>query len=322
MPSKPGSLTFAVITKSLNNPAFQVAEKGANDRAAELGGVGIIWTAPTASDPAEEVQMIEGFISKHVDGLIVDSLGPSACAAVDEAMKAGIPVVMWDSDCPDSTRISYVGSDNYKGGYAAGQIYAQAVQGKGQQNIAILTGTPGAFNLGQRDQGFTKALDDLKIPYKVVATVPCYEDLSKAVSAVEDTLRGNSSINGFYFDGPWSLLVDPSNLPLMASKAKAGELTVVSFDTLPPQIQYVKNGSVIGLVGQKYYGWGYQGIQVMYQIVKNKLQYPKFVNMGLDIVTPQVETIARQQTITPDEMTNLWNTFNFKEKPLLPQDVQ
>ncbi len=319
--SKPGFLNFAVVAKSLNNPAFQVAEKGANDRAAELGDVGITWTAPTNADAAEEVQMIEGFIAKHVDGILVDSLGPSACGAVNEAIKAGIPVVMWDSDCPDSERNAYVGSDNFKGGYAAGLLYAKAVQGKGQQNVAILTGTPGASNLQQRDQGFTKALDDQQIPYKIVTTVPCYEDLAKSVTAVEDTLRGNPSINGFFFDGPWSLLVDPSNLPVMTSKVQSGALTVVSFDTLPPEIQYVTNGSVIGLVGQTYYGWGYQGIQVLYQIVKNHLKYPKFVNTGLGIVTPQPEMVGDQQSITPQAMNQLWSSFSFKEKPLLPQDL-
>jgi len=152
--------------------------------------------------------------------------------------------------------------------------------------------------------------------------VPCDESLSKAVSEVEDTLRGNPNINGFYFDGPWPLLVDPTNLPVMIGDVKAGKLTVVSFDSLPEEIQYVSNGSVVGLVGQDYYGWGYQGMQVLYQIVKNHLKYPKKIDLGLTIVTPQPETIMGYHTVTPQDMNKLWANFSFKETPLMPENSQ
>ena len=59
------TLKFVAIAKSLNNPAFQVAEKGARDRVAELGDVDLEWTAPTAADAAEMVQMIEELYPKR-----------------------------------------------------------------------------------------------------------------------------------------------------------------------------------------------------------------------------------------------------------------
>jgi ribose transport system substrate-binding protein len=311
---KSETLEFAAIAKTLDNPGFTVAEKGAKDRVVELGNVKLEWTAPPGADAAKMVQLIESFIQKDVDGLLIDSLGPGVCGAVDQAVDAGIPVVMWDSDCPDSKRTAYVGSDNYEGGVKAGELYAAATKGKGKQRIAILTGVPGAFNLGERDRGFKDGLKKAGADFEIVRTVAGYDDLAKSVDAVLSTLRGDPSINGFYFDGPWPLLVDPKQLSLVTDRVKDGSLTVVSFDTLEPQLEWVRNDWTIGLVGQRYYSWGYQGIQVLNEIVRNDAKYPEIVDTGLDVVTKKGEG----ENLTPEEMQTRWDTFVFKEKPIEP----
>lgn len=307
--------TYVAIAKSLNNPAFVVGENGAMDRAAELGNVKIEWVAPDTEDPAKQVQMIEGYVQRGVDGLLINSLGPSVCGAVDQAVAAGIPVVMWDSDCPDGNRSAYVGADNYKGGVRAAELYASATEDKGLQKIAILTGVPGSFNLGERERGFVEGLAETGIDYEIVTTVPGYDDLTKSVDAVESTLQGDPTINGFYFTGPWPLLVEPEALPLMVERIKAGELTVVGFDTLEPTLQYAADGLVVGLVGQKYYGWGYQGVTVLDEIVRNGAEYPAIINTGLDVVTPTGE----DDTFTPEEMKKMWESGKFDEVPITPE---
>lgn len=316
--AKSGKLHFVAIAKSLNNSAFQIAENGAKDRIAELGDVEIEWTAPSSSDPGQMVQMIEGYVQKGVDGLLIDSLGPSVSTAIDMAAEAGIPVICWDSDAPESKRLAYVGCDNYQGGVEAGALYAEAAKGKGKQKIAILTGVPGAFNLQERDRGFVDGLKKNNVDFEIVTTVPGYDDLTKSVEAVESTLRGNAAINGFYFDGPWPLLVEESNLQLMIQKVKAGELTVVSFDTLQPCLPYCEKGYVYGLVGQKYYGWGYQGVTVLYEIVKHKAKYPPIIYTGIDIVTKN----GGPGRLAAADVIKMWEAGKFNEKPIMPEDVK
>jgi ribose transport system substrate-binding protein len=308
------TIHIAAIAKTLDNPGFAVAEKGAKDRVVELGDVKLDWTAPAGADPAKEVQLIESYIQKGVDGLLIDSLGPAVCGAVDQAIAAGIPVVMFDSDCPDSKRTAYVGSDNFAGGVMAGELYAAAAKGKGKQRIAILTGVPGAFNLGERDRGFKEGLNRAGADYQIVRTVAGYDDLQKSVDAVVSTLRGDPSIDGFYFDGPWPMLVDPKSVQLVIDRVEAGSLTVMSFDTLQPQLQWVSNDWVVGLVGQRPYSWGYQGIQVLHEIVKNDAKYPEFVKTGLDVVTKD----GGNGRVKPEVLDQKWKTFSFKEEPIMP----
>lgn len=313
--------TYVAISKSLDNPAFAVAEVGAKDRLAELEAEGytinLEWTAPLGSDPAKEVEMIESYIQRGVDGLLVNSLGPSVCAAVDQAMDAGIPVVMWDSDCPESKRLSYVGTDNYQGGIECAKMYAEAVEGKGHQKIFILTGQPGAFNLQERSRGFKDGLDQLGVDYEIVTEVPGFDDLTKSVEAVESTLQGDDTITGFFSNGPWPFLVDSSNLPTLIDRVKNGGLTVVSFDTLSPAMWYLENDVVVGMFGQKYYGWGYHGVSVLHDIVANGAEYPPIVQTGGDVVTKD----GRNGSFTSADFAKAWEEFSFKEVPITPEEA-
>ncbi|MEC3853668.1 substrate-binding domain-containing protein [Paenarthrobacter ureafaciens] len=307
-------LTFVAIFKALGNAGVTAAKKGMEERAKEIGNIKVEVTAPSAPDAAAQVQLIESYVQRGVDGLMVSSLGPSVCEAIDSAMSRGIPVITFDSDCPDSKRLTYVGSDNKAGGQAAGKLYAEAVKGKGKQRIAILTGVLGSQNLTERDQGFQEGLKQAGIDFEIVKTVPGNDDVPKSVDAVESTLRGDQSINGFFFDGPWPFLVESSNLPTLVDRAKSGGLTVVAFDTIQPEMDAVKNGLAYALVGQKYYGWGYQGAQVLDQIVRHGAKFDSVTATGFDLVTKE----GGEGRFTPDEMDSLWQSYAFKETPIMP----
>ncbi len=307
-------LTFVAIFKALGNAGVTAAQTGMENRAKEIGNIKVEVTAPTTPDAAAEVQLIESYVQRKVDGLMVSSLGPAVCDAVDSAIDAGIPVIMFDSDCPKSKRLTYVGSDNFKGGQIAGQLYADAVKGKGKQRIAILTGVLGTENLTQRDNGFTDALKTAGVDFEIATTVAGNDDVPKSVDAVESTLRGDPTINGFFFDGPWPFLVDQSNLPTLVEKTKNGSLNVVAFDTIQPEMDAVRNGLAYALVGQKYYGWGYQGVQVLDQIVRHGAKFGALTATGFDVVTKA----GGAGLYTPDAMDALWKTYDFKETPVTP----
>ncbi len=308
-------LLIVGIPKTLDNAGYAVARNGAETRIEELGGnINLEWVAPTGADPAKQVQLIESYVQRGADGIFVSALGPSVCNAIDQAIAAGVTVTTFDSDCPDSDRISYVGSDNYEGGYQSGILYAEAVEGEGAQRIAILTGVVGAVNLGERDAGFIAALEDEGVDFEIVTTVPGNDDLTKSVEAVESTLRGDPTINGFFFDGPWPLLVERSNLPTMIDRVESGDLTVVSFDTIQPELAWVEDDLVVGLVGQKYYGWGYQSVQVLNGIIRNGDEFGELADTGIDIVTKD----GGDGRFSVAEMNDFWDAGVFDEEPIQP----
>ena len=309
-PAPAKSYVFAWIPKALNNPVFALGRDGAFKKASEItdrgpDSVDVIYTGSVASDAAEQVRVMEDIIAKGVDGIGISVNDPTALEdVINKAMDAGIPVMCWDSDSPKSKRFTYLGVNNFDGGKAAADLLVKAMGTKGK--VALLTGVPGALNLEERIRGFKEGIK----PYpdiEIVATVACYDDINKGVEVVEETMLANPDLNGWFLVGLWPLFAEKGSMPLWEKAAKSGKVMTVAFDTLPVELEYMKEGYLQGLVGQKYWGWGYDTIQMLYDHVAKGKKFPDWVDSGMDIVT----------THNVDAMATAWKTHDFT-KPLPP----
>ncbi|HEY8498115.1 MAG TPA: sugar-binding protein [Limnochordales bacterium] len=306
----PGSkLVFAWVPKALNNPVFELGRDGAFQKARELTAQGpytveVLYVGSVASDAAEQVRVIEDVIARGVDGIALSANDPTALKdVIDKAVAAGIPVMTWDSDSPDSKRFTYLGVNNYEGGRAAADLLVRAMGTRGK--VALLTGVPGAFNLEERIRGFRDEI--AKYPgIQIVRTVYCNDDINLGVQVVEETMQAYPDLNGWFFVGLWPLFAERGSMPLWEAAARRGMKTV-AFDTLPVELEYLKDGLLHGLVGQKYWGWGYDAIQILYDRVVHGKTFPNWVDSGMDLVTAK----------NVDAMIQAWQTRDFT-KPLPP----
>jgi len=301
---------FAWIPKALNNPVFELGRSGALQKAKELteqtgDTVEVLYVASVNSDAAEQVRVIEDVISKGVSGIGVSCNDPTALKdVIDKAIDAGIPVMTWDSDSPESKRFTYLGVSNYEGGKAAADLLIKAMGTKGK--VAVLTGVPGAFNLEERIRGFKDGIKDYP-DIEIVTTVACDDDINKGVQVVEEVMQAHPDLNGWFFVGLWPLFAERGSMPLWEAAAKSGTLKTVAFDTLPVELELLKDGYLSGLVGQKYWGWGYDTIQMLYDYIVNNKRYESWTDSGMDIVT--IKNV--------DAMIEAWETQDFT-KPLPP----
>src|SRR5215211_1102326 len=114
-PGKP--LTIAVIPKGTTHEFWKAIHAGAVKAAQELGAQGdsvtIIWKGPLREDEREQqVQVVEGFISQRVDGIVLAPLDNRALARpVEEAKQAGVPTVIIDSGLESDAIVSFVATD-------------------------------------------------------------------------------------------------------------------------------------------------------------------------------------------------------------------
>jgi ribose transport system substrate-binding protein len=306
-PLADNTITIAWIPKALGNPVFETGRIGAETKAKELTEKGpykveIVYTASVNSDIAEQARVVEDVISKGVDAIGISCNEPTGCVApINKAVEAGIPVMTWDSDSPDSNRFTYLGVDNVEGGKAAAELLKAALPEGGK--VAILTGVPGAANLEARITGFKDSVAGSNL--EIVTVVACNDDISTGVQVVEETMQKYPDLSGWFFAGLWPLLANQGSMPQWEAAGKAGTLKTVSFDTLPVELEFVKQGLVYGLVGQKYWGWGYDTVQMIYDKIVNGKTFDTFTNSGMDIVT----------AVNVDAMITAWNENDFT-KPL------
>lgn len=277
-------LVFAFVPKLLDNPVFQVAWQGAQGAAKDLGDgmIEVQRFAPVKSDAVEQAQIIESLIEKKVDGIAVSVNDADALTeSINKAVDAGIPVVCFDSDAPKSKRFAYYGTANFPSGRQMAGHLIKLIGTQGE--IALLMGTPGAPNLEERRQGITEHLKAYP-GIKIVATEYCYDDVNKGVSVMETAIQAHPDLKGWILPGAWALFTPP---PGPFASKKPGDLAVVSIDALPEQLDYVRQGYVQVLMGQKLWGWGYESIRLLKEYKEGKTPAQPLIDSGLDIITKE-----------------------------------
>jgi ribose transport system substrate-binding protein len=300
------NLTIAWIPKALDNPVFEVGRAGAVQKAAELTASGpveveVLYVGSIASDAAEQARVIEDVIARRVDAIAISCNDPTACIdPINRATAAGIPVMTWDADSPQSQRFTYFGLDNIKAGQAAANLLVQAMGTRGK--VAILTGVPGAFNLEERIRGFKEGIAQYP-DIEVVTTVATNDDINLGVQVLEETMQAYPDLNGWFFAGMWPLFAERGSMPLWEDASLNRGMKTVAFDALPVELEMLKDGYLSGLIDQKNWGWGYDTIQIIYDYLVNGKEFNSFTDSGFNIIT--------QNNV--DAMIRAWETNDFTQ---------
>jgi len=285
------ALIFAIVPKAINNPFYNDVRRGCEAEAKKLG-VTCDFTGPTVTEIQPQIQVLEGLIQRHVDGMAVAPVdGKAAVPVIKQAIAAGIAVVTFDSDAASgSGRLAFIGTDNYAGGVALGKQFAMALPSGGK--YAIITGGLGAENLNERIKGVHDGLKQAGVADKFTevsgSPFPCNDDVNRAVQLIEQALAAHPDLSGVVAVGGWPLFAPEAYKQALKPKAaamKAGKFAVVSFDTLRAELEILKAGYVSALVGQRPYQMGVDSIDALYAYVTKKTKPADPSHTGLDVVT-------------------------------------
>ena len=119
----------------------------------------MIWRGPLREDDRDaQVSEVEGFISRGVSGIVLAPLDESGAGRPGHRSHepTKIPVVIFDSGLKGDNYVSFVATDNIKGGRMAGERIAQSLGGKGK--VVLLRYAEGHDSTGKREQGFLEAM--------------------------------------------------------------------------------------------------------------------------------------------------------------------
>lgn len=91
-------MRIALVVKALGIGFFEAAAKGAEEAAAEIGDVEIIYTGPTDTTAEGQIEVINSLIAQGVDAIAISANDQDALVpALQKAMQRGITVISWDS---------------------------------------------------------------------------------------------------------------------------------------------------------------------------------------------------------------------------------
>ena len=280
--------TFAVVPKAMNNPFFDLARDGCEARAAELGNVTCLYIGPVEHEATTQAQIIEDLITQGVDGLAISvSDIAAATTVIDRATEAGIAVITFDSDAPDSTRVAYVGTDNKLFGEDLGKLLLQVAPNGG--TYGMISGGAAAPNLALRVDGVREALEGSN--WTEVPGSPTFsnDDIALAVQQMSDLKTANPDLSAIVPVGGWPMFA-PDGWKNFVDQYKAdldsGAFALVVADTLPQQLELLKEGYANGLVGQRPYEMGEKAMDTLLAIVNGET-VEEIIYTGNDVVTAE-----------------------------------
>ena len=275
---------IAVIVKTENANFWQNVKKGAEAAGKDLGNeYKVTFQGPQAETAIdEEVNMVNNAINRGVSGIVLAASDPEALIPpVKKAFENGIPVVIIDSGINSDGKYyqSFLATDNR----AAGKLAAEkllAKHGMKKGKVAVMSYTPGAASAIERTGGF---MDEVKKQQDIKLMEPLYSqsDMVTALNQTIDVLTSNPDLTAIF----------GANEPTAVGMARAikergfaGKLIAVGFDGNQDLQNFVRDGTLEGIVVQSSYQMGYKGVNTINKIIKGE-KVDKFIDTGVVFVT-------------------------------------
>lgn len=295
--ANPTDTTFAneeyvMITTAVTMPMYVNHDQAAFRKWGQKMGVKVSILGPAEWDVPAQINTIEEVIGTRPTGLLINGTDPAIAQAINKAVAAGIPTVVYDSDIPNSNRHAFLGTDWYEIGKMQGEEMVKLLKGKGK--VAYM----GILGLTNMESGFQGLLDVLK-KYPGIEVVGKYDDKAN----VEEAARLTSDIIAAHPDVGGICGFDSNSGPGIAlavrEAGRTGAIKITTVDWEPEHLQLVKDGAIQMLAGQKRELFTWYGAQFLYDIVHhtNRLaendtkagitSIPYYINTGLLKITKE-----------------------------------
>ena len=294
-----GGITIAVIPKGTSHVFWQSIHAGAQKAATDLG-VSIIWRGPLREDDRDaQVSEVEGFVSRGISGICLAPLDETALVPpVQEAVRQKIPVVIFDSGLKSDEYVSFVATDNTKGGQLGGQRLAESIGKKGK--VVLLRYAEGHDSTGKREQGFLEAMK--QYPGIDIVSSNQYggayvESAYKKAEALLSTYKrpdGSLGVDGIFTPNE---SVSFAMLRVLQDNGWAGKVKFVGFDASPNLVQGLRSGGLDAIVVQDPVRMGYTAVETMVKHLKGQ-PVDKWIDTGVQVATkdnmdtPQIKPLV------------------------------
>ena len=278
----------AVIPKGTTHEFWKAIHAGALAAAGELRAEGVtvnvIWKGPLREDDREQqVQVVENFTGRRVSGMVLAPLDArSLVAPTEEAVRAGIPVVIIDSALNSTAPVSTVSTDNYKGGVLGARRLGEVLGGKGK--VILVRVLAGSASTDQREAGF---LDTIAKEFPGIQVISS----DQHAGATRDTAyrtaqnllnRFGRDVNGIF--APNESSATGMLLALKDAGLAAGKIKFIGFDSGAQINAALRNGDLQGIVVQSPFRMGYLGVKTLVASLRGQ-KVERVIDTGCVMIT-------------------------------------
>jgi ribose transport system substrate-binding protein len=280
---------YILIAANINLPYWQEAQAGLND-IGRTAGVKVELDGPATFSPQEELTAFQQAVASHPSGIMVSVTDPRLFnEPINNAIAQGLPVITIDADAPESRRVLFIGTDNFRAGQESGKHMADLLGGQGS---VLMIGLAGQLNTEERVRGVNEALK--KYPgVKIIQTVDDKGDPNNAFDAVSNLLQKKTKIDGII---ALEATGGTGAADALHRLDMTGKIKIVAFDKEPQTLDGIEKGWITATVVQKPYVMAFYGVRFLDDLHHNVVHefkdwataptgpLPVFVDTGTAVV--------------------------------------
>ena len=256
-----GDELYSMVVFTKGAEYFNWCYAGMRDAAAILGDhVKTELQGPAEWDASLEARTLEQVIVKQPKGILVAAADETTLnSSIGKALSQNIAVIGFDSDAPESGRLSYVGTNNYDFGAAAAQFIVDQIGGSGDVAVVIV---PGNIAQEERAAGFKDWISENAPDVRVVSELNDEGDVAKSETVCAALFQANPNIKGIFSTHGYGA---PGAAAAARTLGILDDVVIVGSDYSSAVIELLIAGDIEGSVVDDPYLIGFESMMLAYQ---------------------------------------------------------
>lgn len=271
--------TIALIPKMTEGDYWKTVLIGA-DVAAKEYNANLELTAPKNEYDIEgQTELVREAVNNQVDGIIIAPNSYSGLSdSLTKAVNAKIPVVCIDSEVETIGIKTFIGTDNYEAGEAAGKELVSLAGTKCR--VGLVSFVKSAGNAEKREQGFINYISQFP-DIEIVAKEYCNSDIQTASRLTGKIISENKQVEAIVALNALSSIGAAAEIQRLEL---GGKIKMIAFDSTPDEIEFLQNGVINATVVQNPFSMGYLGVKAAVEAGDGKKIEPQIFT-GTKIIT-------------------------------------
>lgn len=233
-------------------------------RASEELSVNAVFMGPVGADADGQISEIETLMDT-MDGLAISSVSTDALAPlINRVIEAGIPVVTYNTDNPESERLVFAGQDLVQSGREAGALMGSVLDENG---VVIITTLDAAAQWSiDRETGAREALGAYP-GIEIVQTVNTGTDPQEIYASIENAMLANPNVTGIL---SLECCSTPAAGEWVDRNGATDRVMVVGFDLLDQTVDLVSEGAIQATIDQAPERQGFEAVNLLVQFLNGE----------------------------------------------------
>ena len=233
--------------------------------------------------PDEVIRRLDAMAKRGIQGISLCTINhPLVEDKVTELVEQGIPVITFNSDLPNSRRLSFVGQNYVKSGRTAAELLYRCVHGEGP--VLATIGNRDFNGHQKRLTGFLQRMEELHFPREQIIMEETFNDYYVTTRKVTETLQAHPELKGIYM-GNNSVM---GCAHAIETAGKRGIVHLVIHDYWEGARDLLHSGLVDFTITQDFYRQGYLPLKCLREYLQlNQQPEPDLTNTRFYIICSQ-----------------------------------